>query len=159
MGVSTEEVGLGFITYKFDTKLLDSLNQFLGTGINAQEFMNAVIRVLGDFYRYKDPDGFVDEDDKKIENITALRKVFAHYLIKIKGEPKTNVYGRNGGLTGDSLIQLCKCVQNILSSVSYKDAYGNTITPFYHTTAGNNVYGIQLPFEYLLFHRTKKDDE
>lgn len=158
MGVSTEEVGLGYITYKFDDNHLAKLSSYLCQGINAQEFMNAVIRVLGDFYRYEDPDGFDDHDKKEIKDVTALKKVFAHYLIKIKGEPKTNVYGNNGGLTGNKLIELCDCVQNIFSSVSYNNAYGNLINPFNNTTDTNNVCGIQLPFEYLLFHRTKKDD-
>jgi len=159
MGVSTEEVGLGYITYKFNPTQLTPLDSYLATGINAQEFMNAVIRVLGDFYRYEDPDGFKDET-KKIVDIKPLKRVLAHYLITIKLEPPTNVYGPRGGLTapGPVLTDLCSAIQNVLEGFTIVDAYGNTVTPFYQTIAGSNMDGIQLPFEHLLFHRSQKND-
>lgn len=156
MGVSTEEVGLGYITYKFNDTQLTPLNPYLVTGINAQEFMNAVIRVLGDFYRYEDPDGFRDVENKTIADISPLKKVLAHYLIFFKQEPVTNVYGRNGGLTGPTLLDLCACIQNILASITIVDAFGNPTTPFYQK--GNTMDGIQLPFEQMLFHRSQNND-
>lgn len=159
MGVSTEEVGLGYITYKFDSTSLSRLAPYLETGINAQEFMSAVIRVLGDFFRYEDPDGFKDSANVSIDKIKPLKKVLAHYLINVKHEASTNVYGVKGALNGPTISNLYKCIQNILESVKFVDAMGNTKTPFYQTITGNTMDGIQLPFELLLFHRSQKDDK
>ena len=159
MGVSTEEVGLGYITYKFNDKQLNQLTSYIATGINAQEFMNAVIRVLGDFYRYEDPDGFEDRTDIQIADIKPLKKVLAHYLITIMHASSSNVYGTRGGLTGTTLTQLCSTIQGVLAGVTVVNAMGNPITPFYQTIVGSNMRGIQLPFEHMLFHRSQPGDQ
>lgn len=158
MGVSTEEVGLGYISFKFDNNQLVPLNPYLCAGINAQEFMDAVIRVLGDFYRYEDPDGFQDVRNFTIVDIKPLVRVLAHYLTTIKREHISNVYGNRGGLTGQALMGLCSAIQNIMASVAFVDSFGNRTTPFYQTIAGNTMDGIQLPFEHLLFHKSNKTD-
>ena len=60
MKVNSEEAGLGYIgILLFDENAPDyvSLRTLLSTvGVNIREFLNAYVRVLGDHYRYDDPD-------------------------------------------------------------------------------------------------------
>ncbi len=60
MGLNTESVGLGYITVSNPEKsphyqqLVDLLKP---VNIDAHEFLDAFVRILGDFFRYEDPEG------------------------------------------------------------------------------------------------------
>lgn len=60
MGLNTESVGLGYITVSNPERsshfqeLVDLLEP---VNINAHEFLDAFVRILGDFFRYEDPEG------------------------------------------------------------------------------------------------------
>ena len=62
MGVSTLDAGIGYICCRNTTDVINSeeyrkLNNLLAPlGINTLDFVDAFIRVLGDNFRYKDPD-------------------------------------------------------------------------------------------------------
>lgn len=60
MGLNTESVGLGYITVSNPERtphyqqLVDLLRP---VNIDAHEFLDAFVRILGDFFRYEDPEG------------------------------------------------------------------------------------------------------
>lgn len=62
MGVSTLDAGIGYICCRNTTDVINSTeyrqldNLLAPLGINTLDFIDAFIRVLGDNYRYKDPD-------------------------------------------------------------------------------------------------------
>ena len=88
MGVSTLDAGIGYICCRNTSDVINSdkyknLNALLAPlGINTLDFVDAFIRVLGDNFRYKDPDY-----DKKLEPWTqysdfteAVRKPIDHFM-------------------------------------------------------------------------------
>ncbi|MCF0257505.1 MAG: DEAD/DEAH box helicase, partial [Bacteroides heparinolyticus] len=104
MGVSAEETGLGYITYDFDIQDQNVINlqnelDRLNSGRSAQEFLSAAIRVMGDAYRYYDPEGFGDQDRQNTNCVYILTR----------GED-VNVNGRN-----ERVIKSVRlCVQHFL---------------------------------------------
>lgn len=60
MGLNTESVGLGYITVsnpERSTHYQQLVNLLRPVNINAHEFLDAFVRILGDFFRYEDPEG------------------------------------------------------------------------------------------------------
>lgn len=158
MGVSTEDVGLGYITYKFKSESLKPIiEEFHLSNEQAQNFMAAVIRVLGDAYRYEDPDGYEDKyEEKKISNLLPTEKVFAHYL-RSKNVPESDILSGKNKM-GTRLKALCEKVQAILVCTKEKDVHDNIIDIFRADHNGKNMNGIQLQFEYMTFHRPNEND-
>ena len=63
MKVNTEDAGIGYVTLLIDANKnrcqqeFDDLDAYLKpTGVSLQDFMDAIIRILGDHYRYNTPD-------------------------------------------------------------------------------------------------------
>lgn len=149
MGVNTEEVGLGYITYKFAPTFLAKLSPWL-YGNDAQEIMSAVIRVLGDNYRYVDLDGFEDDTLVSLADMIPLKRVIAKYL-EANGIPHTDIYGRNGGLTGKILLDFLDAVSTVIKSAQKISATGNPIPIFFEDNY--NKKGVQLSLSDMVFHK------
>lgn len=149
MSVSTEEVGLGYITYKFDPTALAKLTPWL-YGNDAQEIMSAIIRILGDNYRYVDPEGFEDETSVKLDDITPLKRVLAKYLIA-NGVQSTDVIGTRGGLTGTKLQKFLADLSYVIKSATRTLHTGRTVLIFEENNT--NKKGVQLPLSEMVFHK------
>ncbi|GAA4053454.1 DEAD/DEAH box helicase [Flavobacterium chungnamense] len=68
MALDTESAGIGYISFKLNEADVLALSNLLPPAINAIEFMNAFLRVLGDHYRYTDPDSGFTADPKPTFN-------------------------------------------------------------------------------------------
>jgi hypothetical protein len=68
MALDTESAGIGYISFKVTDEDLVGLNNYLPAEIKANEFMNAFLRVLGDHFRYSDPDSSFTVDPKPYFN-------------------------------------------------------------------------------------------
>lgn len=149
MGVSSEEVGLGYITYYFDPNALARLNNWL-YGNNAQEIMSAIIRILGDNYRYVDPEGFEDQTSVSLDGMAPLKRVLAKYLLANR-VPNLDVYGINGGLTGPKLQDFLNDISIVIRSAQKISTAGNAIPVFIENNS--NKMGVQLPLADMVFHK------
>ena len=58
MSLDTESSGIGYVSFKIEDTILNDLLRVLPNTSSPKDFMNAFLRVLGDHYRYDDPDGF-----------------------------------------------------------------------------------------------------
>lgn len=70
MALDTESAGVGYLGFILDQVDLVNLQNILSTHANAKEFLNAFLRVLGENYRYTDPDSAWDPSIK--ENFNSL---------------------------------------------------------------------------------------
>lgn len=159
MGVSSEEVGLGYITYIFKSDALKGLQNW-SYGNDAQEMMSAIIRVLGDNYRYEDPEGFADKTRFTLSGSEAnsLKRVLAKYLER-NGVPKDKIYGPKGGLSnpGPKLTGFLNVISTILESATIK--VNDEDKPLFRQSENNRYkQGVQLPFSHMVFHKVNAED-
>lgn len=158
MGVSTEEVGLGYITYLFDQNVLQTLIP-LCYGCDPQNVMSAIIRILGDSYRYEDPDGTEDDMEKTLNDIMPLKKVLAKFLSG-NGIPDNEIYGPRGGLTnpGTMLVNFLNTVSGVLNGTQRILPNGNAVSLFSYHDGNRKRLGIQLPLSDMVFHKVNDGD-
>ncbi|MCQ2193730.1 MAG: DEAD/DEAH box helicase [Paludibacteraceae bacterium] len=159
MGVSSEEVGLGYITYVFKSDALNSLQRWRYDN-DAQEMMSAIIRVLGDNYRYEDPEGFADTTSFSLSGseANAFKRVLAKYLEK-NGVSRDEIYGPQGGLSnpGPDLTNFLNVISNILDSATIK--VNNVDKPLFRQSDANRyIQGVQLPLSHMVFHKVNAED-
>ena len=105
MGLSCEDAGLGYIVINnfmhpaFNT-FANELSQHY-PGIDAKDFLNGYIRVLGDNYRFKDPDSTCVGWNYYF-NLKNTDKSFSVQCRK----PIQKVVGKNDGVLGNALLQV-----------------------------------------------------
>jgi len=61
MKVDTESAGIGYVSTLIRPDQLQKLQDIMLQGISAQNFLDAFIRILGDHFRYKNPNSFPTE--------------------------------------------------------------------------------------------------
>lgn len=104
MGLSCEDAGLGYIVINnFNNRAFKQfeslLNTFNGVHGSAQDFLNGYIRVLGDNYRFKDPDSETNEWEY-YKNDGLYKKAFSSQCRK----PLEKITGRDNDIRlGDHL--------------------------------------------------------
>lgn len=87
MGLNTESSGIGYITANnLTANNLANLFIYLPNTINPTEFINAYIRVMGDNFRYVDPDSYGTDPHTEYNNLTAkfkepIRKIAELYML------------------------------------------------------------------------------
>jgi DEAD/DEAH box helicase domain-containing protein len=75
MALDTESAGIGYISFKLNSVEVAATENLLPPAIDAIEFMNAFLRVLGDHYRYTDPDsGFTADPKPSFNDLSASIK-------------------------------------------------------------------------------------
>lgn len=75
MALDTESAGIGFISFKLSDQEVEPWKHYLPPAFDTEEFMNAFLRVLGDHYRYTDPDsGFNLETKSDFNQLSASIK-------------------------------------------------------------------------------------
>lgn len=99
MGLNTESSGIGYIVAKNITDQdIEPLKNLLPDSINSIDFINAYIRVMGDNFRYTDPDSFKSEG---LGNYHSLLAKFKHPIRKV-----AELHGLDEMLLGDTVYNL-----------------------------------------------------
>lgn len=108
MGLSCEDAGLGYITIDEDnlpnqafTKFESQLRQYSQVKTSATDFLNGYIRVLGDNYRFDDPES-ITQDWKYYRNDKLYKEAFSTQCRK----PIEKITGKNNDcILGEHLMQ------------------------------------------------------
>ena len=125
--LSAEDVGLGYLgIYHFDenSRAFSALQSYLNViNLDAKEFINAYIRVLGDHYRYQDPDSIVKiNNHSPIPNQNNDWDTYGRYSSSCKKHIRTIaglLRGKGITITDDELGDL---VHNTLESCGVRMA-------------------------------------
>ena len=160
MGLGSEDTGLGYISVdidetKKDYRAFQEELQKYDPESNAKEFIIAFLRVMGDFYRYKN----YKYGDKKIESLTEFnektkapyRNIIAKYIIAFKPNA-TEVYGQHKAATGKSVITLGEKLLKAIKEISVPSQKGNPLPQLWDA-------GAELIFDNLKMHKVKEDDQ
>ena len=118
MGLNTESVGLGYITvsnpessphYQQLVNLLQPVN------IDAHEFLDAFVRILGDFFRYDDPEGKPLSPIDNYDGRCGFKEEWKNYISKI-GVNETSL----GHALNAVIIDIFGDVKLDISKLSFK---------------------------------------
>ena len=151
MGLSVEDAGLGYVIAKEPNspdekrvvqELQNELNN-VGLNINALDFLNAYIRILGDNHRFKDPDSFPIKIWKNYYNVSSKENSEQSFSKECR-KPIEKLTGSNGNCDlGNILLTTIKHLVGRyaildISLLSFKLV--NDDAPYYKCTKCGRVH-------------------